>query len=173
MSADPARRRRPKPARKLFAGLALILALATGATALAARPSVETFESTITDNLLGSCNSFDIIENADITGRVTTFFDNADTPVRIQIYATYRGTMTNSVTGKTVADGPDARTYVDDLNGTLAIHGLVFSINIPGEGVAVLDVGNVIFHPDGSVTVDGKHQVVAEGIGALCGALDR
>src|SRR6266540_109255 len=160
MSADPARRRRPKPARKLFAGLALILALATGATALAARPSVETFESTITDNLLGSCNGFDIIENA-------------DTPVRIQIYATYRGTMTNSVTGKTVADGPDARTYVDDLNGTLAIHGLVFSINIPGEGVAVLDVGNVIFHPDGSVTVDGKHQVVAEGIGALCGALDR
>ncbi len=55
--------------RLLFAGLALILALATSATGLAARPSIETFESTITDNLLANCDGFDIIENAQITGR--------------------------------------------------------------------------------------------------------
>ena len=158
--------------RSLLAGLALLIALAFASPALAAAPSVETFEDVVTGNVLVNCDGFDVIENASTTARVTTFYDNAGNPVRVQVQVKYQGTLTNSVTGKIVVDGPDAFLVVHDLDGSSSSRGLLYSINILGEGVVVLDAGTITFYSDGSVVVRGPHQVYAEGFGVLCGALD-
>jgi hypothetical protein len=158
--------------RSLLAGLALLIALAFSSPALAAAPTVETFEDVMTNNVLVNCDGFDIIENARRTIRIVTFYDNAGDPVRVQVHVKYQGTLANSVTGKTVVDGPDAFLAVEDIDGTFHLHGLLYSINIPGEGVAVLDAGTITFYPDGSVVVHGPHQVYAGGNQVLCGALD-
>jgi hypothetical protein len=157
--------------RWFLTGLVALMALAVVSPALADQPETATFNFTVTDNLLQSCDGFDIIENAVIQIKETSFFDKDGNRVRITAHVKYTGTLTNSATGTSVTDGPDTiQVIVDVQDGTERWAGIAFSINLPGEGIIVLDAGNIIFHPDGSLTVHGPHQVLA-GDNYLCSAL--
>ena len=51
-------------------------------------------------------------------------------------------------------------TIVFGLDQTMAIHGAVFNLHVPGVGVAMVDVGTVIFGRDGIVRQAGLHQIL-------------
>jgi hypothetical protein len=66
--------------------------------------------------------------------------------VRSQLHFRYDGTFTNSAKGKSFSDRPDPQLNVYDYETeTLAVKGLIVSINVPGQGVVLLDAGTIIF----------------------------
>ncbi|HLF90596.1 MAG TPA: hypothetical protein VI451_16735, partial [Anaerolineales bacterium] len=108
--------------------------------------------------------------------RVTTFFDNAGDPVRVQVHVNFDGILTNSVTGQTLSD-PGHFTITYDLQeDTITYIGLVFGITIPGQGIAVLDAGKVVFQgedvEENVIFEAGPHQFLHEGEALICAALD-
>lgn len=150
--------------RFLPALFALIMVVLTIAPAFAIQPVTETFEDTITNSVLASCDGFDIIENATTTLRLTTFFNQAGDPSRVQTRFTYQGTFTNSSTGKSITDAPDPQLYVFDVTtGELTTAGLIISVNVPGEGVVLLDAGKMVFDANGNVTFQsGPHHLYGD-----------
>jgi hypothetical protein len=90
---------------------------------------------------------------------ITTFFDEAGNPVRVQAHINFDGTLTNSVTGASVHD-PSHYTFVWDFaDGTTADIGLVYGIIVPGQGPAVLDAGKLVWDEHGNPTFEaGPHQ---------------
>lgn len=160
--------------------LAAAFAVAPVSTVLADKPVVysEGEETVPYYEVPEPCNEglpseFHIIQSFTVKWRETLFFDNAGNPVRAQGHVMFSGTLTNSVTGTIITDAPDPQNWVYDFrDGTYAIHGLAWSINVPGEGIVLLDAGNIIFYPDGSVVVHGPHQVYEGGLAVLCAALE-
>ena len=61
--------------RSVLTSLVILTALAFVSPALAHQPETQTFNFTVTDNLLQSCDGFNIIENAVIQIKETDFFD--------------------------------------------------------------------------------------------------
>ncbi len=165
--------------------LAGVLALLTTTPAFAAKPVVtDTFEDTITDEVLATCGTgdaaFDIIENAVVTGIEKTFYDRDGTPVRSQLHFTYAGTLTNVRTGESFSDRPDPQLYVFDFEDeTLTVTGLIFSINVPGEGVVALDAGKIVFDTANNFEIifqSGPHHLITDGfeydVEQVCAALE-
>jgi hypothetical protein len=110
------------------------------------------------------CGDFWIVEDAHMTYTVTTFYDKDGNYNRDQVQFTYQGTFTNSVTGKSVVDGPDHQTYIYYADDTSSTHGLVISINVPGAGVIGLDAGTISFDENGQlVFASGPHHLVGDG----------
>ncbi len=89
------------------------------------------------------CGDFIITAEGYETLATTVFFDSSGHWVRTQVQYAYAGTMTNSVTGKSVTDSPDHQTYVFSPDVPLTVHGLILSINIPGVGIVGLDAGTI------------------------------
>jgi hypothetical protein len=70
----------------LLVGLAAQLACGTVTTVFATRPAVATFGITVTDEALVYCGDVDILENSVTTIRKTICFDEAGSPVHIQLH---------------------------------------------------------------------------------------
>jgi hypothetical protein len=106
-----------------------------------------------------------IIEDVDATSHDTCFHDKDGVLLRRQLQFSYDGTVTNSVTGALVTDAPDHSLYVRDYrDGTLTIHGLVLSANIPGMGVVSLDAGTTLFDAAWDITFQsGPNHVIQPG----------
>jgi hypothetical protein len=138
--------------------LAALLALPSGV--LAAKPTVETehFEGLFD---LGTCPSGVTLEEpftADL--RITTFFDNTGTPIRIQVIGHFTGVVTNPETGQSVEDLGHANYTLDVATGALTSTGLLYTSTIPGVGVVLHDVGRLVTQADGTVTFEaGPHDV--------------
>jgi hypothetical protein len=151
--------------RVLVIGLLLaIAALPAASPALAMPPTSEKFEDFYSDPVY-DCGAFMLIETVHATYHITTFFDNTGAPVRRQVQFSYDGTVANSVTGEYVTDAPDHALYVRDYQaGTLAIHGLVLSANIPGVGVVSLDAGTTVYDAAWDIVFQsGPHHVLLPG----------
>ena len=155
----------------LFTGLTL-LTLTSVTTVFAAKPFVETFHNE-GSFVAADCGSFLALEDFAEDIRVTTFFDNAGNAIQAQIHVNFNGVITNSVTGRTVRDPGHYTLTIDLQEGTSTYTGLVFAITVPGEGIAVLDAGKVVFDAEGNVIfVGGPHQFLEEGPALICAALD-
>lgn len=151
------------------------LTLASVTTVLAAKPTVETFHNE-GSFVAADCGSFLALEDFVEDIRVTTFFDKAGEPVKVAVHVNFNGILTNSVTGKTLRD-PGHFTIFEDLQqGTVTYVGLVFGITVPGEGIAVLDAGKVVFLgadvEENVIFEAGPHQFLHEGEALICAALD-
>lgn len=136
-------------------------------------PIISEFQTQHVNLIIADCGGgFQIIENSTISFRRMVFFTHEGGLDRIQLHVEFEGTFTNSVTGYTLTDAPDAFTLFVDLgSGELAFRGLITSIEVPGEGVVVLDAGNIVFGADGEVTVHGPHEFSEGGVAVLCAAL--
>jgi hypothetical protein len=149
-----------------------LLTLTSVTTVFAAKPFVETFRNE-GSFVAADCGTFLALEDfvEDVT--VTTFFDNAGNPIRVQVHVNFNGIITNSVTGQTLRD-PGHHTIIIDLEeGTTTFAGMVFAITVPGKGIAVLDAGKVVFDAEVNVIfVGGPHQFLEEGPALICAALD-
>ena len=150
-----------------------LLILLTVIPANAQQPIVTQITREGTNVLYTHCATFDILETYELTVRRTLFFNQYGFPDRLQANFFYSAILTNSVTGYSITDAPDASSHMLDLNtGEAFVHGLMFSVEVPGEGVLVLDAGNVVFGADGELTVNGPHQYLLGGNALLCAVLD-
>ncbi len=152
-------------------GVLLLLTFVPVSTSVAAEPLTFTEQFEVTD--VADCGDFLAIDQYLIVGRFTIFFDNEGNEVGLQIHVTIRGTVTNSVTGKSVPDRADVTVFEDFAEGTTTFAGKVYGITVPGEGIAVLTAGKIVFDADGNVIfVAGPHQSFFEGVTVLCAAVD-
>jgi hypothetical protein len=83
--------------------------------------------------------------------------------------------VTNSVTGKTIADNANYTIVFDLESGTQSFHGVGYRWVIPGEGVVVLDAGPFAVDAGGNVifmSAEQGHDWLTQGGAVLCAALD-
>ncbi|HEU4356384.1 MAG TPA: hypothetical protein VFT27_12410 [Actinomycetota bacterium] len=154
--------------------LALVLlvasvALAPAAAAVAPERSWAAFDDAFTDDQ--TC-AFPI--DVRFVGRleITTFFDRHGDVVRVQMHGSDIGTATNPANGRT-ARGVDHYMVVERVkSGETATVGLFVHMNLPGAGIVLIDVGNVVVDADGNVVhTGGRHDLLTGNFGALCAAL--
>jgi hypothetical protein len=131
-------------------------------SASAAPPLVETFHDEGSFTFAGPCPNGVTLEGSFTDDlRVTTFFDNAGNPVRLQIKLDHAGVITNPATGLSVNDPAHTTTFVDLVTGTATQVGLVFKSTVPGVGVVFHDVGRVVFDAENNVIFEaGPHDVL-------------
>jgi hypothetical protein len=155
------------PMRSTFA-LAIAVAfagvLALGARpAAAAAPSVQFFHDEFLLEPVATCDGFVILSSGSVDVRVTTSYDQAGNPVRLQIFHSFTDSLlTNSVTGFSVPDRGHDTATIDLVTGETSIVGLTFQTTIPGQGTVAKTVGLIIFEPDGNVVIRGPHEVNGE-----------
>ena len=155
----------PRPRARLLPVLlvAVALALLTLPMAVsAAPPAVETFHNEGSGAFGGPCSNgvtllFAVTEDV----RVTTFFDAAGNPVRLQGKVDVVMVVTNPETGESVRS-PAHTTFSEDLvAGTDTQVGLVFHATVPGVGVVFHDVGRIVSDAEGNLIFEaGPHDVL-------------
>lgn len=130
----------------------------------AAPPEVETITNEGTLEFQGPCANapeVTLVATFRETLRVTTFFAQDGTPVRLQIKIDYFGVVTNPVSGASVEDNAHQMVVVDLVEGTETVVGLKFSSTVPGVGVVFHDVGRLVFDSNGEVIFEaGPHDVL-------------
>lgn len=128
----------------------------------AAPPVVETFHNEASGPFSGPCpNGVTLLFSVTEDVRVTTFFDEAGNPVRLQGKVDVVMVVTNPATGASVRS-PAHTTFVEDLvAGTNTQVGLVFSATVPGVGVVFHDVGRIVNDAEGNLIFEaGPHDVL-------------
>ena len=155
----------PRPCLRLLpAALAAVAValLALPVAASAAPPLVATFHDEGSSPFAGPCpNGVTLVGTFTEDVRVTTFFDEAGTPVRAHITVNVVGVVTNPETGESVENPSHQTIIVDLVEGTEAQVGLIFKATVPGEGVVFHDVGRVVFDAADNVTFEaGPHDVL-------------
>lgn len=126
-----------------MAGVLVALSLASSASA--ARPDIFRFQNQGVDPHLVDCGTFFINGQFDERGSVTTFFDQAGNPVRLNVHVMFDAELTNETTGKTLRDAARDTVFVDVETGTETQVGVPIHWIIPGVGNIVLDAGKVVF----------------------------
>lgn len=143
-------------------GLAAALIVVLPISASAVAPTITTFHSEGTDVPVEDCGSFTVLLTFSHDETITTFYDKTGTPIREQVRFTFSGTLKNSVTLK-YANEQGAYTITFDLiKGQTQVTGLVLLINLPGLGVATLELGQVTF-ANRAITETGAPQVLDGG----------
>jgi hypothetical protein len=140
--------------------LALVLASAAGA---GQRPrEIETFADQFSGDF--DCGTFTATLTGHDNGRITTWFDSEDNPIkqigRIQSVET----DVNPLTGKSIEVTTNLTVHVDFAAGTTTLTGVRNLSTQPGQGVVVQHVGRVITNSDGVQTfLSGKFPEFEEG----------
>jgi hypothetical protein len=128
----------------------------------AAPPVVETFHNEGSFTFAAPCpNGVTLVGTFTEDVRVTTFFDRAGNPVRLQIKVNQSGAATNPETNESV-ENPIHQTITEDLvEGTVTQVGLIFKATVPGVGVVFHDVGRVVVDAEDNVIFEaGPHDVL-------------
>jgi len=125
-----------------------------------------------------SCGSFQVLESATSTLRFTFFYNQAGNVTKAVFHVTLVGTLSNSVTGKSVPFEEDVTvtatlaTPGDLSTETDTFTGQPYTVTLPGSGLILHDVGRVVFAPDGTITFEGgPHQLLHNQVQQLCAAL--
>jgi hypothetical protein len=150
--------------RRLPAMLAVVVVamLTLPVSILAAQPVVETFYNEDSFTFAGPCPNGVILEGSFSERlRITTFFDKDGNPIRVQIKIDVSGVVTNPVNGQSVSNPSHQMVTLDLIEGTETVAGLVYSVTVPGVGVAFHDVGRVVFDAEGNTIFEaGPHDVL-------------
>lgn len=138
-------------------------------------PVIEGAAYSVENEIMANCGDFLIIANGAGTNRLTTYFDNDGNPVRLHYQGRYSGTMTNSVTGYSLADAPSvANIFLNLIAGSQTNIGAFFTVTAPGDGVILFYAGRIVFEGQGPpVFIAGPHHPSAETRQILCDALDQ
>ena len=126
----------------------------TGAPgAAAAAPTRETVHANPTFEI-GECNGDTIQASFQATRVITTWYDDAGSPVRRLVHAEIPGTVTNLSTGTTLQTTGVRILQFDLVNGGSTSTGTNVHVVLPGEGTLQLVAGHVV--------VDDQGEFVAE-----------
>jgi hypothetical protein len=151
------------------AGSLVALALSP-VSASAVPPTVETVTLHRDFGVVGSCPGFDVTATFDPTRRITTFYNAERIAIRRQIHAETPGTVTNSVTGKTLVSTGVRNITFDLLTGEMKSTATNTHVIVPGQGT--VDLGAGLFELDAAgnlVKVVGRQDPPVTP--ALCDAL--
>ena len=132
--------------RKLFVALLIAVTMTVFAVgpALALQPEIVHFQIHRHFEDFAVCDGYNVIGDFDVTRQDVTFFDNSGNPIRVDIFVHYVGTLTNSVTGKTLNDRGDVRNSTDLVNGTFTQTGGLRHTTVSGLGIVIQETGRII-----------------------------
>lgn len=158
--------------RRTATTFAILLAAMVGLAppARATQPSVQTFHTEGSGLELEDCGDFKVILDFSHDETVTTFYDRFGSPVSAQIRFSFQATLTNSVTGKTAYERGAYTIFADLQTGEGRQAGLVLLITVPGQGMALLELGHVSFDAAGNASLVGSPRVT-EGDSFFCSLL--
>ena len=155
--------------RRLLAFVPIALALAVPGMATAVAPTVETMTVHRHFVFADACGTFSVIADFDAERRVTTFYDQDGNPIRRVIHAQTPGTITNSVTGKSLPALGVRVITTDLLTGAVTSTATNVHVVVPGMGTVMLAAGHFGIDDNGEPFADGRlDPPVTE---ALCEAL--
>lgn len=156
--------------RLTLLGTAVAVALALAAPSRAARPESQRFTATALDSM--TCAGFDANIERTFTGRETAYFDQHGNVVRVQVLADMQGSVTNSVTGKTVSLRGHIQVIIDVRTGSTTFVGQVLMANAQGAGSVITDTGRVVFDSDGNIVFEaGPHDAIDSNGAVFCSAV--
>jgi hypothetical protein len=159
---------------KLFATVLLttMMAVAVISPALALQPEIVHLQIHRHWDDFALCDGYNVIGDFDVTRQDVTFFDNSGNPLRVDYFVHYVGTLTNSVSGKTLDDRGDAKNTVDLINGTFTQTGGLRHTTVSGLGIVIQETGRIILDDaSGGILFVTPRMSVDEGL-QLCAALE-
>jgi hypothetical protein len=124
----------------LGAGSLVVLALSP-TSAIAMAPKVQTVTLHRDFGVVGSCPGFDVTATFDPTRRITTFYNAEGIPIRQHVHVEVPGTVTNSVTGKSLATTGVRNITTNLLTGATKSTATNVHVIVPGEGTVQLAAG--------------------------------
>lgn len=132
---------------KLFIAVLLttMMAVAVISPALALQPEIVHLQIHRHWDDFAVCDGYKVIGDFDVTRQDVTFFDNSGNPIRVDYFVHYMGTLTNSVSGKTMDDRGDVKDTVDLVNGTFTQTGGLRHTTVSGLGIVIQETGRIIF----------------------------
>jgi hypothetical protein len=150
---------------------ALPLALAPAAAAATPTTVEESFHRSAPN--FATCPGFTVRGEFDVTRTATTFYDQDGTPIRQVIHVHFVGALSNSVSGKSLADEGGQIVTLDLVEGTATIVGRQRVDTEPGLGVVFADAGRVVRAAVGPAIffVAGQHDLIEGDIERLCAYL--
>ena len=149
----------------LLLGFIIISSIGAATPARAAEPIVQRIHSEASDLPVQDCGTFVVLLSYVHDEIITTFLDASGNPGKAQIRFHFTGTLVNSVTGKTAYEIGDYTVFTDFQNGRTV--GLVLLIRVPGEGVALLELGSMSFDSSGHASLSGAPRV-RQGESLIC-----
>jgi hypothetical protein len=153
--------------RFLSSLVALPLVLAPPAAADAPTTIDETL--TRTDAAFISCPGFLVRGDFNVRRTVTTFYDDAGQPIRLVGHIHFSGSLTNTLTGTSIADRGNQIVTQDLRSGETTVVGPVRVDTVPGEGVILADVGRIVRDRSGQVLfVAGQQDRLLGNIDDFC-----
>jgi hypothetical protein len=137
--------------KNLVVAVALAVPLAFAAVATADTPTIEqqTLHRSIPNFI--QCPGFTVTGEFDVERTVMTFFDQNGTPIRQVTHVHFVGTLTNTSSGKSIADEGNQIVTTDLITGTSTTDGRVRVNTVPGEGAILFQVGRVVRDAAGNV----------------------
>jgi hypothetical protein len=155
--------------RLMLFSLTVAGALALATVASATPPTVETMTVHRHFVFSDACGTFSVIADFDAERRITTFYDQDGNPIRRVIHGETPGTITNSVTGKSLPAFGVRVITTDLLTGAVTSTGTNVHVVVPGMGTVELGAGHFGIDDNGEPFTDGRlDPPVTE---ALCEAL--
>jgi hypothetical protein len=124
--------------------ITMIMVFAAISPALALQPDIVDLNIHRYFDDFAVCDGYNVIGDFDVTRRDVTYFDNAGNPIRVDIFVHYVGTLTNSVSGKTLADSGDVKNSIDPVNGTFTQAGGLRHTTVAGLGIVIQETGRII-----------------------------
>jgi hypothetical protein len=155
--------------KKLVFAVAVALPLAFAAVAAADAPTIEqqTLHRSIPNFI--QCPGFTVAGEFDVDRMVITFVDQNGTPIRQVIHVHFVGTLTNTSTGKSIADEGNQIATIDLVTGTSTVDGRVRVTTVPGEGAILFQVGRVVRDAAGNVIFfAGQNDFLTRDFGEFC-----
>jgi hypothetical protein len=137
--------------KKLALAVALVVPGAFAAVAAADSPTIEqqALHRSIPNFI--QCAGFTVAGEFDVDRTVMTFVDQNGTPIRQVIHVHFVGTLTNTLTGKSIPDAGNQIATIDLVTGTNTVDGRVRVDTVPGEGAILFQVGRVVRDAAGNV----------------------
>lgn len=159
--------------RKFFVAtlITVIAAVVTVGPALAYQPEIVNLNIHRHWDDFAACNGYNVIGDFDVTRKDITFFDKEGNAISVDIFVHYVGTLTNSVTGKTLDDKGDVKNTIDLVNGTFTQTGGLRHTTVPGLGIVIQETGkNIQDDATGGILFVTPGMSVDEAV-QLCAAL--
>ena len=149
------------------------LSKTSGPGALASPPTVET-EHWV-GQYLNDCGDFQIVDSWFMDVKITYYWNSDGSLDRYHIHGEAVDTLSNPVSGKSLigrTEGYNFYENVADAPGIWKHAGLMFHVNVPGEGVVLIDAGYMIMYVDGQPTyMKGNHEYNSGDYASLCAYL--
>lgn len=152
--------------KSLIAAMLFVLVVVPLSTVFAVPPIRTEEEFHFPDELIHTCDGFDILAASDYKITRMEFFDrNGDLKVVREHWAVTNGVLYNSLHPEiALPEGPDHVTWtIDPVTGHQRIAGMALHLTVPGHGVVAIDAGTALLTSEWGVLWERGPHMFFEG----------